>query len=116
MPSPTPKGLAGAALYLEGATMYAKPFGTFQGRPAIQGFWADLIQKGAHDLQYRNVTFEEVTETKVLIGADWSMSIGGGVISRETWVKQGDCWLLADDAFQVWGKAPWCKVQAWYMP
>ena len=84
--------------------MYAKPFGTFQGRAAIQGFWADLIQKGAHDVQYRNVTFEEVDENTVRIGADWTMSIGGGVITRETWVKKGDCWLLADDAFQVWNE------------
>ena len=84
--------------------MYAKPFGTFQGRAAIQGFWADLIQKGAHDVQYRNVTFEEVDENTVRIGADWTMSIGGGVITRETWVKKGDRWLLADDAFQVWNE------------
>ncbi|NIY90560.1 YybH family protein, partial [Vibrio campbellii] len=35
-----------AAQYTEDCIMVAKPFGTFEGREAIQGFWQHIMDQG----------------------------------------------------------------------
>ncbi|QBC42783.1 YybH family protein [Iodobacter fluviatilis] len=90
-----------AETYMEEAVMEAEPFGVYKGRPAIQAFWSDLIQKGANNLQYEAIKAEQVDEKTVLISAKWSMNIGGGDIYEEKWVKKNGRWMLAFDHFAV---------------
>lgn len=90
------------AAYTADATMEAKPMGTFSGTAAIDGFWRPLVADGAGQLVYRNTELRLVDERTVLLSANWSMNIGGGVITEERWVRQGDGrWLLVFDAFEM---------------
>lgn len=90
-----------ANLYTPDAVMTAQPFGTFRGRDAIRAFWSDLIAKGARDLRYSRIKVDQTDDNTVLISADWTMNIGGGVITRERWVQIDGRWLLAEDQFEV---------------
>ena len=87
--------------YTETAVMEAKPFGIFQGREAIRGFWRDLILKAAKQLQYQQIKTEQIDAHTVLIAAQWQMNIGGGVITHERWIEQDGSWMLAEDRFEV---------------
>jgi uncharacterized protein (TIGR02246 family) len=90
-----------AELYAEDAVMTATPFGTFRGRDAIRTFWKDLVAKGARDLRYSQIKVEQPDADTLLLSAQWSMNIGGGLISRERWVQRAGQWKLAEDQFEV---------------
>ncbi|CAD7702752.1 unnamed protein product [Ostreobium quekettii] len=91
-----------ASLYREDALMVAQPFGSFEGRKAIDEFWRKLVADGARDLKYANTKMEALDGGNVLLSADWTMNIGGGVITKEHWEKQADGkWLLKEDHFEV---------------
>ena len=81
--------------------MVAKPFGTFEGRKAINEFWTPFIESGATDLKYTNTKIEIVSKTEVVISSDWSMNVGNGIITNETWVKTNGIWKLKNDHFEV---------------
>jgi len=87
--------------YTENAIMVAKPFGTFEGRKAIRKFWTPFIKSGATDLIYTNTKVKLVSKTKAIISSDWSMNVGKGIITNETWVKINDVWKLKNDHFEV---------------
>ena len=90
-----------ADAYTEDALMVAKPFGTFKGRKAIREFWTPFIKSGATDLKYSNTNVNVVNDKKVIIASDWSMNVGKGVITNETWVKLDGQWKLQEDHFEV---------------
>lgn len=88
--------------YLPEAVMEAKPMGTFTGTASIDDFWRPFVQSGATDLQYMDIWLKQVDDTKVHLGANWSMNVGRGVITLEEWVKSGSgVWKLATDHFEV---------------
>ena len=87
--------------YTEDAIMVAKPFGTFEGRKAISEFWTPFIKSGASNLKYTNTRVKIVNPTKAIISSDWSMNVGKGVITNETWVKINGIWKLQNDHFEV---------------
>lgn len=96
--------VAAAALYEEDAVMIAEPFGRFEGREAIQAFWADLVAKGFDDVVYHNTstTIVDPTLTAATVSAGWEMNKAKGTITRELWVLQPDgSALLREDHFAV---------------
>lgn len=90
-----------ADAYTEDAIMVAKPFGTFEGRKAISEFWTPFIESGATDLKYSNTKVEVVNDKKAIISSDWSMNVGKGTITNETWIKANGQWKLQEDHFEV---------------
>ncbi|MCR9137688.1 MAG: nuclear transport factor 2 family protein [Alphaproteobacteria bacterium] len=95
---------AAAALYEEDAIMVAKPFGTFEGRDAIQAFWENLIKGGFDDVVYYNTstTIVDQTLTAAKVSAEWKMNNAHGIITNEHWVLQPDgTALLREDHFEV---------------
>ncbi|WP_298958258.1 nuclear transport factor 2 family protein [uncultured Roseibium sp.] len=95
---------AAAALYEEDAVMVAKPFGTFKGRAAIEGFWTKLIEDGFDDVVYFNTSTTIVDKglTSARVAADWQMNNAQGIITNEHWVLQPDgSVLLREDHFEV---------------
>ncbi len=90
-----------ANAYTEDAIMVAKPFGTFTGRNAIDQFWTPFIQSGATDLKYTNTHVKIINDQEAIISSDWSMNVGKGVITNETWVKTEGIWKLKHDHFEV---------------
>lgn len=93
---------AAAAVYEAGATMVAAPFGTFEGRDAIEGFWADLVAKGFGEVEYLNSKIEVIDGQSAILSSDWRMNLAAGHISRELWVLQpnGEA-LLREDHFEA---------------
>lgn len=87
--------------YAENAVMTAKPFGTFNGQEAIHDFWAPFLKSGATDLKYFNTNIEVIDADTVQLSSDWSMNVGEGIITNETWVKQNGFWKLIKDEFEV---------------
>lgn len=79
-----------AAQYEADAIMHARPFGTFEGTEAIQGFWAKLIADGLRDVQYLEPHFEVVDDRSVILTSGWKMNNAAGVIHKELWVLQDD--------------------------
>lgn len=95
---------AAAAMYEEDAVMVAKPFGRFEGREAIQGFWKNIIEQGFDDVIYFNTTTTVVdkTLTAARVSADWEMNNARGIITNELWVLQPDGTArLREDHFEV---------------
>lgn len=90
-----------ANAYSEEAIMVAKPFGTFEGRKSISEFWTPFIKSGATDLKYTNTSVKIVSNTKAIISSDWSMNVGKGIITNETWIKVDGNWKLKEDHFEV---------------
>lgn len=93
-----------AALYEENAIMVVTPIGTFEGREAIHGFWADLVAKGFDDVVYTHTVTRELDEdrTSARVSADWKMNNARGVITNEHWVLQPDGRaLLREDHFEI---------------
>ncbi len=91
-----------AALYEDDAIMVAKPFGTFNGKAAIQAFWQDLVEKGFKDVQYIQPKLTVLDKRSARIESDWTMNNAGGVITNEHWVvnDEGNA-LLREDHFEV---------------
>lgn len=87
--------------YTEDAIMVAKPFGTFEGRKAISEFWTPFVKSGASGLKYSNTKIKVINNKKVIISSDWSMNVGKGIITNETWVKVDGQWKLQEDHFEV---------------
>lgn len=91
-----------ASMYEEDATMVVTPFGTFQGRKEIEGFWESIISQGFSDVSYVEPRMEQVDETSVLLMSNWKMNKAQGVISRELWAAQADGSMrLREDHFEV---------------
>ena len=89
--------------YADDAEMIAKPFGKYQGRKNIKIFWENLINNmNATNLIYSDTKIEYINETEVHISSKWTMNIGEGIITNETWKKDaaGD-WKLKKDQFEV---------------
>lgn len=92
-----------AAMYEEDAVMVAEPFGTFEGREAIQAFWTQLVEGGFDDVVYFNTTTVVSQDlTSAVVSADWRMNNANGIITKELWALQPDgTALLREDHFQV---------------
>ena len=92
-----------AAMYEEDAIMIAKPFGTFEGREAIQAFWAQLVEGGYDDVIYYNTTTLVSRDlSNARVSADWKMNNAQGIITNELWALQPDgTALLREDHFEV---------------
>lgn len=90
-----------ANAYTEDAIMVAKPFGTFEGRKAISEFWTPFVESGAKDLKYTNTKVKIVSKTEAVISSEWSMNVGKGIITNETWIKVNGNWKLKEDHFEV---------------
>ncbi|MDG1821794.1 MAG: alpha/beta fold hydrolase [Flavobacteriaceae bacterium] len=87
--------------YAEDAIMVAKPFGFFEGKKSIREFWTPFIQSGATNLKYYNAKVAVINDTKAILSANWSMNVGNGIITNETWIKQAGEWKLQEDHFEV---------------
>ncbi len=88
--------------YTADAEMSAQPMGEFRGTEAIDAFWRPFVESGATALEYSKIRLEQVDEKTVHLAADWSMSVGRGVITLEEWVKTEDgSWKLTRDDFEV---------------
>ena len=87
--------------YTENAIMVAKPFGTFNGREAIGEFWTKFIQSGATNLIYTDTKVKVINNKKAVLSSNWSMNVGKGIITNETWVKVNGIWELEKDNFEV---------------
>ncbi|UTW47293.1 nuclear transport factor 2 family protein [Bacterioplanoides sp. SCSIO 12839] len=93
-----------AAQYEADSVMHARPFGTFEGTEAIQGFWAQLIADGFSDIEYLNTNIEIIDESSAVLSSDWKMNKAGGVIHKELWVLQEDgSAKLREDDFEAQG-------------
>ncbi|MCY9854394.1 YybH family protein [Vibrio mediterranei] len=94
-----------AAQYAEDAIMVAKPFGTFEGREAIQAFWQNIIDQGFKDVDYTNTKWEKAGETSYILTSDWTMNNAFGVVHKELWEIQTDgASRLTYDEFEVLGE------------
>ncbi len=87
--------------YTEDAVMEAKPFGIFNGRLDIEEFWSPFMKSGATDLKYTNTKVQVVSSRKAILSSDWSMNVGKGIITNETWIKINGNWKLKEDYFEV---------------
>ena len=84
--------------------MVAKPFGTFAGSDAIQGFWEKLIADGFSDVTYIDPEFQVVDETSVILKSEWTMNNACGDITHELRVMQNDGTMkLREDHFEAKG-------------
>ncbi|KAB0303384.1 DUF4440 domain-containing protein [Vibrio fortis] len=94
-----------AAQYNEDCVMYARPFGTFEGREAIQAFWQGIIDQGFKDVDYTDVKWEEHQDGGYILTSSWTMNKAFGVVHREHWVVEADghARLISDD-FEVQGE------------
>lgn len=94
-----------AAQYNEDCLMHARPFGTFEGREAIQAFWQGIIDQGFKDVDYTDVKWEEHQDGGYILTSSWTMNKAFGVVHREHWVVEADghSRLISDD-FEVQGE------------
>ncbi|WP_261902788.1 YybH family protein [Vibrio fortis] len=94
-----------AAQYNETCIMNARPFGTFEGREAIQAFWQNIIDQGFKDVDYTDVKWEEHQDGGYILTSSWTMNKAFGVVHREHWVveEDGHARLISDD-FEVQGE------------
>lgn len=94
-----------AAQYTQDSVMEARPFGTFKGKPAIQAFWQDIMDKGFADVKYSEVSWEPTGPNGYLLSANWTMNKAFGVVHREHWIVEtdGNARLVSDD-FEIQGE------------
>ncbi len=94
-----------AAQYNEDCVMHARPFGTFEGREAIQAFWQGIIDQGFKDVDYTDVKWEEHQDGGYILTSSWTMNKAFGVVHREHWgvEEDGHARLISDD-FEVQGE------------
>ncbi len=94
-----------AAQYAEDAVMVAKPFGTFEGREAIQAFWQNIMDQGFANVDYTNTKWEQAGEQSYILTSDWTMNKAFGVVHKELWEIQADGKSrLTYDEFEVLGE------------
>ncbi|MGD1935948.1 MAG: nuclear transport factor 2 family protein [Cyanophyceae cyanobacterium] len=93
-----------ASQYETTAVMHARPFGTFTGTEAIQGFWQKLIDDGFAEVQYVDPEIDVLSETQAVLKSGWTMNNARGVIHKELWVLQDDGQAkLREDDFEAQG-------------
>lgn len=91
--------------YTLGCTMHARPFGTFEGKDAIQAFWQDIMDKGFRDIIYTDVKWEPCGDDGYILSSKWTMNNAFGVVHREHWVVESDGHArLVHDDFEVQGE------------
>ncbi len=91
-----------AGAYAQAALMQVTPMGSYRGRAAIAEFWASIVASGANTLVYDDIAMEVLNEVTVRLSASWTMNIGHGVITDETWARQPNgSWALTHDSFEV---------------
>ena len=91
-----------ASCYEETATMVAKPFGSYQGRAAIEEFWQNIIADGFSDVTYVNPTITVANGRSAILTSAWTMNKARGIITREFWVLQDDGTMkLREDHFEA---------------
>ena len=94
-----------AAQYTEDCIMVAKPFGTFEGREAIQAFWQNIMDQGFNSVDYTNTKWEQDSEQGYILTSDWTMNKAFGVVHKELWEIQADgLSRLTYDEFEVLGE------------
>ncbi len=92
------------AQYEDGATMHARPFGTFTGREEIRTFWQGLIDDGYSEVEYVETQIEVLNDTSAVLTSQWRMNKASGVIHKELWVIQADgSAKLREDDFEAMG-------------
>lgn len=93
-----------AGCYAEEAIMYARPFGRFEGRDAIQAFWQGIIEQGFADVSYSDTTWEPHPNGGYMLTSKWTMNNAFGVVHKEHWhiEQDGKARLIFDD-FEVQG-------------
>lgn len=94
-----------AAQYMENAVMEARPFGTFEGREAIQAFWQNIMDQGFAEVGYSDVKWEANPEGGYVLSSSWTMNKAFGVVHREHWGIDSDGQArLITDLFEVQGE------------
>lgn len=94
-----------AEQYTQNCVMHARPFGTFEGKVAIQAFWQDIIDKGFKDVEYSDVSWEAYGEDGYILTSKWIMNSAFGVVHKEHWVVQSDGKArLVHDDFEIQGE------------
>ncbi|EJY0883945.1 nuclear transport factor 2 family protein [Vibrio cholerae] len=94
-----------AEQYATNAIMYARPFGQFEGREAIQAFWQNIMDQGFAQVEYHDVQWQAAGENGYILTAKWQMNKAFGAIHREHWVVEADGKArLASDDFEVLGE------------
>lgn len=94
-----------AAQYHESCIMHAKPFGTFEGKNAIQKFWQEIINQGYKEVAYTDVTWEQVDDNSYLLTSKWTMNKAFGVVHKEHWkLDVNGVAKLASDDFEILGE------------
>lgn len=94
-----------AEQYVETCVMEARPFGTFEGKEAIQGFWQNIIDQGFCDVAYADVVWEKKGKDGYILTSSWTMNKAFGAVHREHWQVgvDGVAKLVSDD-FEVQGE------------
>lgn len=91
--------------YTQNCTMHARPFGTFEGKDAIQAFWQDIMDKGFKDVAYTDEKWERCGDDGYILSSKWTMNNAFGVVHKEHWVIQSDgCARLVHDDFEIQGE------------
>lgn len=94
-----------AEQYSENCTMHARPFGSFEGRDAIQAFWQHIMDQGLKDVTYSEVNWEQCGEDGFILTSKWTMNKAFGVVHREHWIVESDDHArLVHDDFEVQGE------------
>ncbi len=95
-----------ANCYEAEAVMNAKPFGTFTGTNAIQGFWQNLIDNGFNEVTYIDKNIEVIDANSAILTSSWKMNKAHGIITKEIWVLQSDgTYKLREDDFEALGQS-----------
>ncbi len=91
--------------YEAGATMVAKPFGTFVGHEQIQQLWQNIIDQGFADVAYQEVSWTPEGNDGYILSAKWTMNKAFGVVHKEHWRLQANGQAkLSFDEFEVLGE------------
>jgi len=94
-----------ATQYAPDAVMDARPFGTFSGREQIQAFWQKIMDDGFKDVEYTDVSWEQVARDSFVLTSNWTMNKAFGVVHKELWQVQADGLArLIEDDFEVQGE------------
>ncbi|MFA0086539.1 isochorismatase [Vibrio sp. 10N.286.49.C2] len=94
-----------AEQYNQHCVMQARPFGTFEGRDAIQAFWQNIMDQGFKDVDYTETQWEAHGDNGYVLTSKWTMNKAFGVVHRELWVVGQDGLARLDsDDFEVQGE------------
>jgi ketosteroid isomerase-like protein len=81
-----------AAEYEKDASMSAQPFGLYNGRDEVQGFWQKLMDDGFTDAHIVDPKIEVIDDRSAVLSSKtkWKMNKAQGVIHKKLWVIQAD--------------------------